>query len=925
MSQIYRIIVASKKKRPDVFRIFNLEIEGEAPDLSVLYPVFANPVTMRVVKRMPRKKPGRPFKEVMYSNAVIDPEEESIKIACAHKGIKVEAAKVSYRLYGKKMAGVYVNKLVHIEFSEEPVLTTLKPRGVRKPMEYFDLIAMSDYELEQLSQSRELHLSLAKMKKLVIFQRRLGLLAVTDVFLESFAGAWSQHCFHDLWKSLGLFILLKGATEQIGNPNLISAFVDNAGVWDFYDGLCILFKLETHNSPSKKEPFGGQLTKLGGVLRDIFENGLGAKPIGNIEMTTVGEFVRRRYPELVGKTLPEAVLGRETVRAIGAYGNPMGIPMLLARMMSHYLFSGKPFALGGAIGITTREAAEKGSPRRGDKAYLVGGRTGNDGLHGATVSSSGITDLTDTGDSTHVQIGLPFIEQLMMRAGLELRNAGCCSARNDFGALGIVSAFGETAKTTEEYSGGLLVNLALVPLKHMGLSNWQIATSESQERFAHVIKPEKEVEALAIYKKYGLQATCIGVFTGNGRLQMIHDPNQTEMRPDAELTGEICMDVPYEYFDECPLDQIEIREPERKLVDVVYPDINRNNVMEMGLKLVGHFDVCDQSYGVTQYDSTVQGITWQGPLYGLNYNICSALAVLIPVFRKYYGVTVSLSFSPWQFEVDPVQAAVNAMMDTLVTQVIAGVNPKDIFLADNFYTDGEDPEARWYLREQVKAIADLSVRTGTPFGVGKDSSAARGKFGGTTVIAPPSVCITGMGKVPDVRRLILHQWQEPGNVLVALGPKATRLDGSILSSSLEITGAQLDKLFMPDPGAYLKKLYRLTQSGLILSAVPINRGGIFLRLFEGVEASGLGIDTKLCEELFPESFGGALVEVQRGLLTGIREVYPELNPRVVGTVRPKKGITVQGRRLNFSLLRSAWSRTFKKSLWGKGEEEALAV
>jgi phosphoribosylformylglycinamidine (FGAM) synthase-like enzyme len=920
---VYRIMVASKKRRPDVFKVFNLEIDGPAPDLSMLYPVLANPVTMKVVEQMPRRLKNKKFREVMFSNAVIDPEQQNIITLCAHRGVKVEAAKVSYRYYGKKMAGLYVNKLVHVAFNEEPELTTLKPRGVRRKMEYYNLLAMSDAELMQLSKDRELHLSISKMKMLVNFQRRLGLPAVTDVFLEAFAGAWSEHCFHDLWKSLGLFLTLKEATERIGNPNLISAFVDNAGVWDFYDGLCILFKLETHNSPTKKEPYGGQLTKLGGVLRDIIENGLGAKPIGNIEHTVVGELRRVRYPELIGKTLPETVLARETIRAISAYGNPMGIPMLIARLMAHPLFSGKPFALGGAVGITTREAAEKGCPRRGDLAYLVGGDTGNDGLHGATVSSSGITDLTDTGDSTHVQIGLPYIEQLMMRAGQELRDRGCCRARNDFGALGIVSAFGEMARAYLDYLGGLAVNLALVPLKHLGLSNWQIATSESQERFAHCIIPEKEAEALAIYKKYGLKATKIGVFTGNGRLQLFYDSENTDLHPDMELTGEICMDVPYAFFDECPLDKIEIREPEPKADTAVFPAISRDNVMEMALKVVGHFDVCDQSQATTQYDASVQGITWQPPLYGINYNVGTSLAVLRPVYGKPYGLTVSLSFSPWQFEVDPVQAAVNAMMDTLVTQVVAGVEPINIALADNFYTDGTDPVARWYLREQVLAITELSVETGTPFMVGKDSSAAKGTFGGTTVCAPPSVCITGMGKALDVRRLILHQWKEPGNALVAIGPRAERLDGSILSSSLGITGTRLDKLVVKDPGKYLIQLYRLSQSGIICSAVPINRGGIFLRLFEGVEASGFGVDTMLCEELFPESFGGVLVEVNRGMLTGIREMYPELNPRVVGVIRPKKGITVQGRRLNFNILRAAWKRSFRKALWENYEEEGV--
>lgn len=915
---VFRVIVAPRKKSPDIYKIYNLEIEDEKPDLSVLNSVFANPVTIQIVSRMPRK----PFKEVMYNNAVIDPEQQTIIDLCAHKGIKVEAAKVSYRYYGKKIKDLYVNKLVHVAFTEEPKLTTLKPRGVRRPMQYYDIAAMSDEELINLSNSLELHLSLEKMKKLAEFQKRLGLDKVTDVFLETFASSWSEHCFHDLWKSLGLFKILKEATEKIGNPNLLSAFVDNAGVWNFYDGLAILFKLETHCSPTKSEPYGGQLTKIGGVIRDIIENGLGAKPIGNLELTVIGELVRKLYPKLVGKTWPENLIGRETIRAIADYGNPMGIPMMLAKMMSHHEFSGKPFALGGTFGITIKEAAKKGTPHCGDLAVLVGGRTGNDGIHGATISSSGITEFTDTGDSTHVQIGLPYIEQKMMRAGIELRDAGCCSCRNDFGAAGIVSAFGESGKLTDGV-GGILINLALVPLKCVGLSNWQIALSESQERFAHAVKPEKLTKAMTIYKKYGLEATVIGIFTNNGRFQMIYDPECTEFHLNRPLPGEVCLDIPYDFLDECPLTKIDVVEPKPKCDDVSYPKINLENVMEMGLKVVGHFDVCDQSLATTQYDSTVQGICFQGPLYGNNHNVASHLAVERPVYGKPYGMTVSFSFSPWQFEVDPVKAAENAMMDTLVTQVIAGVKPKDIGLADNFYTDGEDPVSRWYLKEQVKAIVNLSIKTGTPFMVGKDSSAGRGIFGGTVVSVPPSACITGMGKFPDVYQLILHQWKKAGNVLVAFGPRATRLDGSILSSSLGITGVKLDNLIPTDPAHYLDCLYELSRSGMILSAVPINRGGMFLRLFEGVEASGFGVNTNLCEELFVENFGGVLVEVRKGAISDLFRTFSETNPVLVGTIMPKKGIIVQGKSLNLLALHDIWSKRFKKALFEKLKEEMM--
>ncbi|MEK7994311.1 MAG: AIR synthase-related protein, partial [Planctomycetota bacterium] len=568
----------------------------------------------------------------------------------------------------------------------------------------------------------------------------------------------------------------------------------------------------------------------------------------------------------------------------------------------------------------TKAAGKKGRPQPGDFVVLVGGRTGNDGLHGATVSSSGITQDTDQGDSTHVQIGLPYTEQLMMRAGLELRDQDCCSARNDFGAAGIVSCFGEMGSTTEG-GGGIFINLALVPLKCAGMANWQIALSESQERFGHAIKEEKLEEALAIYERYGLEATVIGQFTDTGRFQMAYDPQDKSLASLLDLKREVCLDVPYAYFDECPLPEVQVSEPTRSTMQVRYPRITRHNMMELGLRVVSHFDVADQSTATSQYDSTVQGITVQGPLYGVNQNISSSLGVLSPIFGSLSVATLSRSFSPWQFEIDPVAAAVNALMDALATQVIAGVHIEDIALADNFYTDGADPESLWYLREQVKALVEYALRIKVPFIVGKDSSAGRGTFGGTTVKVPPSVCITALGKKKDGDKLILHQWQEPGNKLVLLGPQTERLDGSILSTSLGITGNKLDQFPLEKSLGYLSRISRLARGETpmtIHSAVPINRGGLLLRLFEGMEASGFGFhaDDVDPDMLFPENMGCVLVEMSPEDVPRLSSFFDQrLEYRSVGTIVPDREFSVRGYHLDLNRLRTAWQQSFKEAVY----------
>jgi phosphoribosylformylglycinamidine (FGAM) synthase-like enzyme len=910
---IYRIAVAPKGKKASVIKIYYLETSGKINNPEILHNLFCNPETEEIVETMPK---GR-FLERMYTNAVIDPAQESIIIACQSLGIEVEAVKVSHRYYGRARKKVFVNKLVHMSFTKEPVLETLKPRGLRKGMQTFDLRKMTDKELLKLSVDMELALSLAQMKKLIDIQRRLKLPVVTDVFLETFAARWSDHCFHTKWKALGLFKLLQSATERINNPNLISAFEDNAGGWKFYDGLVAALKLETHNSPTQMEPYGGQMTKIGGVLRDIYGFGLGALPIGSLEMTTVGEFDPQKFPGLKGRTLSAKTIAMETIRAIRDYTNPMGIPMSLARMNSHPNFGGKTFALGGTFGITTMAAAKKGKPRIGDLAILVGGDTGNDGIHGATVSSGELTEKTDTGDACHVQIGSPYTEQKFTRASIELRDAGCLSATNDFGAAGIISAVGEMGESTGK-KGGVLVNLAAVPLKTAGLENWQIALSESQERMAYAIKPEKYTVAMKIFRRYQLKATVIGIFTGNGNLQLIYNKSVKKYHPKMKLTGEIALDVPYACFENCPLPKIKVIAPPAEKKMVVYPKITAGNVEEMAIKVVSHFDVCNQALATTQYDSTVQGKTWQGPLYGKDYNIATHLAVSRPVYGKDYGITVSWSFDPWQFEIDPVGAAVNAVLDAVATQVVAGVKLENICLADNFYTPNLNPYAYWYLQEQVRMIAHFSKKLGTPFITGKDSSSGSAYFKdiNLTVNVLPSVAITAMGKIRDVKKLVPHQWQSDGNLLFSLGPEAMSLDGSILSSALGITGNKLDTKPVKDTKLYMKCLAGLAEYGIFKSAVPINRGGIILRLFEGAEASGLGVSVVGCSSLFPESFGGVLVEVDRiGADILFRGAFAKhLSPTYVGLLLSEKKLEVDGKALNLKKLFNVWNKKFRKEV-----------
>lgn len=919
MNKVVDVVVAPrqpKKNEKGIYVIYKFELPGSEIDkIFLLYPVLHDSETEVIVDKMPKGE----FHEVMFKRAIIDPQSKTIGEACKKLGIEVVAIKVSTRYYGDSFREITVNPNVEVCFTEEPDMDSIIPIGDRVPMETYDLLTMNDEQLEKLSIDLNLSLDLGQMRKIQQNQEKYSQPFTTDLALDVYAILWCDHCCHTQWRKLGrLLDKLRETTAEINNPNVLSAFLDNAGAFAFYDDIALVIGGETHNSPSRKFTFGGQLTKTVGHDRDIYQTGLGTKPIAHIEMTTVGEFARNIYPVLDRYVFPEAQVARETIAAIAKAGNTTGIPMALARMYSHPAFGVKPFAFGGTLGITTKGAALKGLPQPGDEAWIVGNRTGNDGYHGGTVASNSLNQHSDEAAADHVQLGDPFTQQKMMQATVMIREKDCVRARNDFGAGGFVSAFGEMAAPQTlpwglSYTGGLLLNFDLIPLKCASLPDKIIAIGESQERLAFAVIPEKASEFIAICELMELECTKIGVFTGNGRLQFIRDKNLTEFTKDTPLSGEILFDMPYEAFEDCPLSGVEIIEPPSK-DEVDFPEINMNNIENMAEKVVGHFDNCNQARARLQYDSTVQGICVQGPMYGKNYNIGSHLAVSRPCYGKPYGATISASFSPWLFEADPVAGAFNGFFDAYITHIVAGVRPSDIVMVENFYSPNRDPYAPYYVIEQVNTICDIQKLT-APIINGKDSNYGSAEYDGQIINIPPSVHFMALGKIPDYSQLTLHTWEEPNNLLYSLGRRSNTLAGSTLASTLGISGCRVETMPIEEVRNYTENIHSLVCSGIFLSAVPVNRGGLILRLFEGVEASGLGVESDLCAELFPESFGTVLVEVEQKNAPMLEKIFGQ-DALCVGRIVRDKGISIRGRRLSWSRLFEGWNTKFEREVYG---------
>jgi phosphoribosylformylglycinamidine synthase subunit PurSL len=357
---------------------------------------------------------------------------------------------------------------------------------------------LSESELAELSKKQHWALSAEEMRVIQDHFRQLGR-APTDVEMEILAQTWSEHCKHKIFRAhidyqdlqdptqnqkiKGLFkTFIQTPTENLKKKKdwLVSVFSDNAGIVRFHDDVDVCIKVETHNSPSALDPYGGALTGILGVNRDILGTGLGAKPIANSNVLCFGN---PHQLEAVPKGLfhPREVM-KGVHHGIQDGGNKSGIPTVNGAMIFDESFSGKPLVYCGTVGVMPRLVTGRPSHIKGqkpkDRIVVVGGSVGLDGIHGATSSSLGLDASTPVG---MVQIGDPLTQKRVLDFILKARDLGLYSSITDNGAGGISSSIGEMAAET----GGAKIDLARVPLKYPNLQPWQIMVSESQERMTY--------------------------------------------------------------------------------------------------------------------------------------------------------------------------------------------------------------------------------------------------------------------------------------------------------------------------------------------------------------------------------------------------------------------------------------------------------
>lgn len=807
---------------------------------------------------------------VAYIPGVMNPEAQSILKVVKEFGVKsVTAADSGFEyVFPESLSDEQVqhitskllmNKVVQRVVTQTP--ETLLVSDVPGGIEIVPIRTLTDVELRVCSRKRNLFLNLEEMQVIRKHFRSLER-DPKDGELETIAQTWSEHCGHKTFKARiivdgmekrPLFERLK-ETALKHDDLILSAFDDNSGVIRFYDDFGICAKWETHNSPSALEPYGGAMTGVGGDLRDILGTGQGAHILAGTDVFCLAP---PDLPmELVPKgCLPPRYLFQHVVRGVRDYGNRMGVPTLNGSVHFHLNFRAKPTVLVGAYGIIPKHRCKKGAPQAGDLVIAVGGRTGRDGIHGATFSSGEMTAHTAAINGTAVQIGNAVEERRMADAIIACRDADLIVAITDCGAGGFASAVGEMGSRT-----GVRVALEKAPLKYTGLSPWEIWLSESQERMVVAVHPENEDEFIAMCKDTNVEATVIGVFTDDRRLIVnYHEKTLCDLSMEFLHNG-----LPQRVMTATkPKDRDDSDEQVLALSDAAA-------FSDAYVRVMAHGDVCSKEPIVRTYDHTVQGRSALPPFSGVLHDGPNDAAVICPILGKPYGMVMSHGGNPVLNTLDPYWGSIWAGVEALANYVAVGGNVHEAALIDNFIWPFPDEESLWDLDRAVDACVTLMDTFGIPFVSGKDSLSSTYKNDdGTVLKIPPVLNISVFGRIPDVEKTVTADFKRTGSVIVMLGlPDYKGMGGSVFTRSQGYAGGRVPKAALEKLPGLFDLVHRNIVSGRILSCHDISEGGLAASLAEMCFGGNCGANIERVfshvtseQFLFNESPGCFLVEM----------------------------------------------------------------
>lgn len=758
---------------------------------------------------------------------------------------------------------------------------------------------VSDTELLQISRNGMLALSLVEMKALqahfnapgVQARRQAQGLGVepTDVELEALAQTWSEHCKHKIFSARIDYTDEEGRQETIDSlfktyivaatrevrarkgaeDFCLSVFKDNAGVIRFNDDWSMVFKVETHNSPSALDPYGGALTGIVGVNRDGYGTGMGARLIFN---TDVFCFASPFYTQpLPPRLLHPRRIFEGVVEGVEHGGNKSGIPTINGSIQFDDRFAGKPLVYCGTASIMPATLHGKPCHEKrvhiGDHIIMTGGRIGKDGIHGATFSSE---ELHEGSPVTAVQIGDPITQRRMFDFLILARDRGLYHSITDNGAGGLSSSIGEMAEDT----GGFELHLDRAPLKYPGLQPWEILISEAQERMSLAVPEDKLSAFLQLAAEMGVEATDMGRFTDSGYYHCLFN-GETVCYLDMQFLhgGVPQMQIPARW--------------ERK--GQVEPQLKETDLNVALQDLLGRLNICSKESVIRRYDHEVQAGTVVKPLTGVCNDGPSDAAVFRPLFDSFEGIVTAHGICPGYSDIDTYHMMACAIDEALRNYVSVGGNIEHVAGLDNFcwcdpVESERTPDGAYKAAQLVRANQALyayCVAFGVPLISGKDSMKNDYQIGDTKISIPPTVLFSVIGKIDDVRKALTMEVKAPGDLVYLLGRTADELGGSEFYRMRGELGAHVPQVDADRALSLYRAINKAQQLGLLRSCHDLSDGGLAVALAEKAFAGGFGINADLD------------LAVQSGSLSDQALLFSESQSRLAVTVRPENRQTFE--------------------------------
>jgi phosphoribosylformylglycinamidine synthase len=747
-----------------------------------------------------------------------------------------------------------------------------------------DLLNASDDDLREIASTMGLGLSLDEFRHIrddyLLRERK-----ATDVELQTYDQTWSEHCSHKTFGGIihtpegtvdGLLkTYFRSLIDELEPEWCYSVFEDNAGIVDLTDDVGIAIKVETHNHPSAIEPFGGAATGLGGVIRDIL--GVWANPIACTDVLCFGplNYPYEKLPE--GVKHPRYIFGG-VVDGIGSYGNSIGIPTVNGATVFHENYTGNVVVYAGCVGVIPKDQYIR-DVKPGDKVLLVGGRTGRDGIHGVTFASAELTEESEEVSRPAVQIANPIEEEKIKRALMEVSDRKLGSGITDIGGGGLSCGVCETA---DRYGLGVTAHLDRVPLKATDMAPWEIWVSESQERMLLAIPPKNIDEVVSIFHDEQVETTVLGEYTVTGLAVLFYK---------GVVVGEL--ELP-SLFDPPKLERTtNWAPPALKEPDIPEPD----DLGAILLSLLSSYNVASKEKVIRRYDQEVKGQTVVKPLQGWNAGPSDA-AVLKPLDDNWRGIAISSGINPRYGLIDPYWMAASVVDEAMRNNISVG--GRRVSLLDNFTWGNPEYEDRLGgLVLASRACHDVGKAYGTPFVSGKDSLYNESPLGPVT----PTLLITALGVVPDIRKAVTMDLKKAGDALYIVGTTKPELGGSEYYTLHGELGASVPKL-EPDKNALAyTRINEAMDRGLVKACHDLSEGGLGVSAAEMAFTGDLGLGIELTkvptsEEmrddfiLYSESNGRLLLEISEKDSGDFEAVMGDSVFSRIGTVKEDKTLRI---------------------------------